>query len=118
MSGIFGHLNVSDSDRVFNATVGQRVIYETAMGFVERETENLNRALEVFLDEETEDYKRRFKLPGSGYLQKRNVEGRYAAVKAAGQWDVAFPLEDQGAMIAGNDVDWAYMTIKEFDLHL
>lgn len=118
MSGIFGALGVSDNDRVFNATIGQRVIYETAMEYVMRINDDLNKALSVFIDETTDEYKRRFKLPGGGYLQKRNSDGRYAAVKATGQWDVAFPLEDWGAQIAGNDIDFRKMTIRDLDRHL
>ena len=118
MAGIFGALNVNDRDRVFSATVGQRVIYDTAMQWMMDRNAELEAALGVFVQETTEEYKRRFKLPGSGYLQRRNVDGRYQAVKAQGQWDVAFPLEDMGAAIAGNDVDMRYMTIGELDLHL
>jgi len=118
MSGIFGHLNVSDSDRVFNATVGQRVIYEAAAAYVNKANEELNRLLSVFVARTTEEFKLRYKLPGNGYLQRRGPEGRYGAVKAYGSWDVSFPLEDFGAMIAGNDVDMAYMTVAELDRHI
>jgi hypothetical protein len=118
MSGIFGALGVSDSDRVFNATVGQRVIYETAMEYVNRINADLALAMSVFVDETTEEYKRRFKLPGGGYLQRRSPDGRYGSVKASGQWDVAFPLEDFGAQISGNDIDFRRMTVRELDRHL
>ena len=118
MSGIFGHLNVSDQDYVFNATVGQRVIYEAASAYIARMNEELNRLLSVFVSRSTSEYKLRFKLPGNGYLQRRGPEGRYGAVKAYGQWDVSFPLEDFGAMIASNDVDLSYMTVEELDRHI
>ncbi len=118
MSGIFGHLNLSDSDRVFNQTAGQRVIFEAASDYVNRSSEELNRLLSVFIARTTSDFKLRYKLPGNGYLQRRGPEGRYGAVKAIGQWDVSFPLEDFGAMIVGNDVDMAYMTVEELDRHI
>jgi hypothetical protein len=118
MSGIFGALSVADSDRVFNSTVGQRAIFETAMEYVNRINEDLDRAMSIFVEETTSDYKLRYKLPGSGYLQRRSVNGRYASVKATGQWDVAFPLEDFGAQISGNDIDFRKMTIKELERHL
>lgn len=118
MSGIFGHLNVSDQDYVFNSTVGQRVIYEAATNYVARSNEMLNKLLGVFVGRTTSEFKLRFKLPGNGYLQRRGSEGRYGAVKAYGEWDVAFPLEDFGAMVAGNDVDMAYMTVQELDRHI
>lgn len=118
MSGIFGALTVADSDRVYNAGVGQRVIFETAMEYVNRINEDLDRAMGIFVGETTSDYKLRYKLPGSGYLQKRSIQGRYASVKATGQWDVALPLEDYGAQLSSNDIDWKRMTIKELDRHL
>ncbi|NVM24076.1 MAG: hypothetical protein HWN68_20145, partial [Desulfobacterales bacterium] len=118
MSGIFGHLNISDSDYVFNATAGQRVIFEAATAYVDRVNEEVSRLLSIFVSRNTEEFKLRYKLPGSGYLQRRGSDGRYGAVKAVGQWDVSFPLEDFGAMIVGNDVDMAYMTVAELDRHI
>jgi len=72
----------------------------------------------IFIEKTTSDYKERYKLPGGGYLQRRNSDGRFGAVKAYGKWDVAYPLEDFGAQVAWNDVDMAYMTVKELDNHI
>ena len=118
MSGIFGHLNVSDSDYVFNLTVGQQVIYEAARNFVELANEEIRRVYSVFISQTTTKYTLRYKLPGNGYLQRREADGRYGSVKAYGSWDVSFPLEDFGAMVVGNDVDMAYMTVAELDHHI
>lgn len=118
MSGIFGHLNLSDTDRVFAATEGQRVIYEAAQAYLDRVNAEIQQALSAFVERTTSDYKLRYKLPGGGYLQRRGSDGRYGATKAYGQWDVAFPLEDFGAQIASNDVDRAYMTVGELDRHI
>jgi len=118
MSGIFGHLNLSDTDRVFAQTTGQRVIFEAATKWIDAHNAELNRLSSVFVSGNTEEFKLRYKLPGGGHLQKRGPDGRYGAVKATGQWDVAFPLEDWGAMIAGNDVDMAYMTAGELERHI
>ena len=46
-------------------------------------------------------YKRRYKLPGGGYLQKRGGQAQSGAVKAYGSWDVAFPLSRYGDQVAG-----------------
>ena len=118
MSGIFGHLNISDSDRVFNATAGQSAIFEAATNYVNQINQDLSAAMAIFVERSTSDYKLRYKLPGGGRLQRRGSDGRYGAVKATGQWDVAFPLEDLGAQIAGNDVDMAYMTVAELERHI
>lgn len=118
MSAIFGHLNISDSDRVFNSTVGQRVIWDAAQEYLGRVNAELAASLGLFVQETTENFKERYKLPGGGYLQQRNSDGSYQAVKVTGQWDVCYPIRDQGAQIAGNDVDMAYMTVKELDNHI
>ena len=118
MAGIFGHLNISDSDRVFNSTAGQQAIYEAATNYVNQINNDLEQAMSVFIERSTSDYKLRYKLPGGGRLQRRGSDGRFGATKASGQWDVALPLEDFGAQIAGNDVDMAYMTVAELERHI
>jgi hypothetical protein len=117
MAGMFGHLNISDTDRNFIATAGAGVVWDAVQAYLERVNAELVAAMSVFVDETTEDFKRRFKLPGSGTLQRRGSDGRYGAVKAIGQWDVAFPLEDFGAQMASNDVDLAYMNAQELERH-
>jgi hypothetical protein len=118
MAGVFGHLNIAATERAFNATIGQRVIFDAATEYINRANAELAAALAIFVSRSTSDFKLRYKLPGGGYLQERGPDGRYGAVKAQGSWDVAFPLRDYGAMIAGNDVAMAYMTIGELDNHI
>lgn len=118
MSGIFGALNLSDTDRVFSATVGQRAIYDLAMQHVAMVNAELDRYLTVFVERDTTDHKLRYKLPGGGYLMRRDTQARYGAVKVTGSWDVAFPLEDFGAEIASDDVSRAYMTVQELENHI
>lgn len=118
MAGIFGALSLNDNDRAFSATTGQRVIYDVAAQWIEERNRELNAAMALFVEETTSDHTRRFKLPGGGYLQKRGENGRPAAVKASGSWDVAFPLDDFAAQLAWNDVSMAYMTIAELSNHI
>jgi len=118
MSGIFGLLNLSDTDRSFVNTIGQRAVYEASQVLLERYNSDLRAALAVFIESQTTDHKIRYKLPGGGRLQRRGARTDSAAVKAYGYWDVAFPLEDFGAAIGGDDVSIAYMTMQEYDRHL
>jgi len=118
MSAIFGHLNIDDADRAFNIVEGQQVMFEAATAYVNRINTDLNAAMSIFIERSTSDFKFRYKLPGGGYLSKRGSDGRFPAGKAIGSWDVAFPLEDFGRQIAGNDVDMAYMTVAELDRHI
>jgi hypothetical protein len=118
MSGIFGKLGLADTDRVFQATVGQRVIYEVAMEYISKVNAAIDAAVSVFAEETTSEFKRRYKLAGGGRLSKRGTDGTYGAGKVYGYWDVAFPLEDFGREIAGDDVSMAYMSVRELENHI
>lgn len=118
MSGIFGLLGLPDTDRSFVNVVGQRVVYDASEMILARYNADLRASLGMFVERTTEEFKWRYKLPGGGRLQRRGSKTDSAAVKATGQWDVAFPLEDFGAAIGGDDVTLAYMTLQEYDRHL
>jgi hypothetical protein len=114
MANIFGHLNIADTDRVFASTPGQAVIWDAVQDYVSRYNAGLNAAMAIFVEGTTSDFKRRYKLPGGGYMQRRGPDGRPAARKRIGQWDIGLPLEDFGDAVAWNDVALAYMTAQEF----
>lgn len=118
MTSIFGTLNLNDTDRVFNGTIGQRVLYEAVQAYVTRINADMDRAMRLFVARTTEDYKLRYRLPGAGKLQKRSNRSQFGARKDVGAWDVAFPLEDYGDQIAADDVTMAYMTVRELELHI
>jgi hypothetical protein len=118
MSSIFGALNLSDSDRVYNATQGQSVIFDAVQEYLNRVNAEMSTSMSVFVERTTADHKLRYKLPGSGYLQKTGDDGRPGAVKGYGSWDVAFPLEEYGAQLSGGQVAMAYMTVAELDRHV
>lgn len=118
MSTIFGHLGLNDTDYVFQATQGQVVIFQAATDYVNRVNQDLAQAVSTFVSGTTENYKERFKLPGGGFMQRRGSGGRGQAVKATGQWDVAYPLEEFEEQIAQERVDRAYMTVAELERHI
>ncbi len=118
MSGIFGALNLSDTDRVFNATVGQQAIYDAVADYVAQYNADMEAAMSVFVERTTTDHTYRYKLPGNGYMQRRGQVAPVGAKKAAGEWDVAFPLEDFGDSLADDDITRAYMTVAELDRHV
>lgn len=118
MSSIFGALSLSDSDRVYNATQGQQVIFDAVQDYLARVNAEIAAGMSVFVERTTSDHKLRYKLPGSGTLQRVGDDGRYGAVKGYGQWDVAFSLEDFGAQLSQGQVAMAYMTVAELDRHV
>lgn len=118
MAGIFGVLGLPDTDRSFVNVIGQRVVFDAVREYLAQHNAQLQAAMAFFIAQSMEDYKLRYKLPGGGRLQRRNRQGVAAAVKAIGQWDVALPLEDFGAQLAGDDVSMAYMRLDELNRHV
>jgi hypothetical protein len=118
MPSIFGALDLPDTVTVTNNPLGEQVIYDEITKFINRVNEELNRDLGVFVAEVTEAYTRKYKLPGSGYLEKVGRKTRGGAAKQVGSWDVAWPLEEWERGIAGDRVSLAYMTLKDLDIHV
>lgn len=118
MTGIAGILNLQDTDNLYVNTIGQSTVYEAARMYVDQINTDTNKAFEVFVEGDIEDYKERYKLPSGGRLDKRGGQSQSSAAKASGSWDVAYPLEDFGKQISGDDVALAYMTLDEFQRHL
>jgi hypothetical protein len=118
MATIFGHLNLIDSDYVYNATQGQQVIYDTVKEYVDKINAELSAVMSVFVGETTSDHKRRYRLPGGGYLERVNEASKGGAQKATASWDVAFPLEEFQRGITSTRVSRAYLTVKELDLQV
>ena len=115
MSGIYGVLKVADTDRVFLNTLGQSVVYDAVNEYMALHNAELAQTLGVFVGETTTDFKRRYKLPGGGQLQNMGFapESAPAAVKSSGSWDVAFPLNEWGAALAGSRTAYAYATVQD-----
>ena len=118
MSNIFGSIRLSDTDYVFNGTIGQRVIWDEVAKYVAEQNAAINAVLGAFVEETTEDHSRRYKLPGGGMLQKAGGQAQSAATKRYGQWDVAFPIEQYGDQVAQDYVTGAYMTAGELSRNI
>lgn len=118
MSGIFGILGLQDHEYAFLNTMGQQVIYEAANEELRRHNAEMTTVLNLFVEETTENFKERYKLPGGGRLQRISGQAQAAAVRAYGVWDVAYPLEDFGAQVASDRIDFAYATVRDLDRHL
>lgn len=118
MAQIFGAIEIGDVS-TFADTVGQRLIYDATLQYLAMVNADMATALGVFVEPTpTEDYKERYQLPGGGRLQRRGTNSQPGATKAYGSWDVAYPLEDFGAQIAGDDVTLAYMSVAEYERHV
>lgn len=120
MSVIFGQLGLNDTERVWQATQGQGLIFDAVNQYVARVNAELQGQIGLFVENTTTNHKERFKLPGGGRLQKLGFDpqGKPAPVRAYGGWDVAYPLEEYGSAVGGSRVGMAYMTVGDLDRHV
>ncbi len=118
MSNIFGILNISDANRSFVNVVGQNVIYDAIVQMLEEYNADMAGVMAMFVERETEEFKVRYQLPGGGRLQRVGPHAAPGAVKSAGYWETAFPLETFGAGFGGSRSEVAKMTMQELDRKL
>lgn len=117
MAAVFGALGYADSDLVFTSTVGQMVMWEATQRVFQQYNDDLDAAVELFIDGTTTGFKERYYLPGGGSAQREdpNIAAESAAVRAVGQWDVAFPLYQTGDSIAWDDVGLRSVSLQRYD---
>lgn len=118
MAKLFGSLTYNDSDRIFNQTDGQSIIFDATMMAVERHNADLQNVINLFVDGTTTDHLLRYAMPGFGTSQRMGRLTRPKAVKSGGEWDVAFPLEKFGDQIAWDKETMAYMTMQRYRNHV
>lgn len=115
MSGIYGVLNIADTERVYLNTLGQSTVYDAVNEYMAMHNAELAATLGIFVGKTTDIAKERYFLPGGGTLQDMGFapQGAPAAVKTTGYWDVAYPLSDFQAQLAGDRVAYAYATVQD-----
>jgi len=115
---IFGALGLPETDYQFINTIGQAIVYDALLQVLGDHNADMQRAERVFVERTTDDFKFRYKLPGSGELQRVGRQSRPADVKASGTWDVSMTLEEHAASIARDRVSMGYMNMQEFNRHV
>ncbi len=111
-------LDAAENRREYVNTLGQRAVYDAVNQVLADHATDLEMAMRVFVERTTDEHKTKYILPGGGRLQRGVRQGRAGAVKAQGEWDVAYPLEDFGAQISADRVAWAYMRMEDLDVHV
>lgn len=115
---IYGALNLTDTDYAYVNTVGQSVVYDATMQVLGDHNADLAAAEAVFVQGTTALHSIKYKLPGSGLLQKQTSKARTALSKPNSGWDVSFPLDEYGDSIGWDRVTLAYATIEQYNLTL
>ena len=116
MANVYSAIASDANAKGFLATVGTDIFYDVAQAYANAINETMMLALSAFVQPmQTENHSERQYLPGSGELQDRNEQGRFADTRPTGYWSVSYPLDDVGAELSINDVALAKRTAAEFD---
>lgn len=118
MTGIYGLVGLAETDYAYALTAGQDIIYRGTQMYLDMINAEVDRALAVFVETDTVDFAERYKLPGGGTMQRRGRAAQPASAKAAGSYDVGYPLEDFADALSIDDVTYAYMTPRDYQQHI
>lgn len=117
MSSAFGILGFSDRDATVDQ-IGQQAVYEAVTGYMTRINAEINKAFNIFVQDETDLYKYVHYLPGTGTMQRTSRTSRPEATKTIGSYEVALPLYEWKEAVGWDDVTLAYMTMARFESHI
>lgn len=117
MAAGYGVINFADNATSVN-TLNQRAIYDLTNQALQLHTEALVDLAGIFVEKETEESQVLYKLPGTGFLQRRGGQEQSHAVRPWGEYQVGFPLEEWGDQIAGDRVSLAYLTVEQYNLFI
>lgn len=113
--GVLTDVDAVDNKLPINS-VGQQVVYEDLARYLDRVEVDTQAAQAVFVEMDTESYAESYVIPGgSGRMQRRGAQTSVGTVKISGKYDVGYPLEDFADALGWNDVDVAYMSLREFE---
>jgi hypothetical protein len=97
----------------------QQLVYSAAQQYVQMANEQMMDAWNLLVEPTpTSIVKERYKLGMTGRMQKVSELGTGAPVTFKGEWDVAYELHNFHEPTAISDVDFAYMTGPELQLHV
>ena len=114
LSNVFGALQIPDDDYTFLLTYGQEAVFNATQALLGNHNDDLEQFERVFVEKDTSAHIERYYLATGGRLGKLTNKTKPADTKAGGNWDVAFPLEQWGDRVAGDDVQMAYMSPGQY----
>ena len=108
----YGFVNLKDvfSQRI--EEVGVQVVNTAIDETLAEHNRQLADLTSLFVDTTTE-YKVRYRTPGAASLQPMDENGRARPIKAAGYYDIAFPLQMGGIAWGTNYIASVKMTVQE-----
>lgn len=119
MSTIFSLAKMTASDYAFVNNANQELLYEAAQQYIDMVNHDIVVATSAFVEPTpTTNFKERYQLGMTGRMQRTSEETSGKSVARFGNSDVAYPIHNFHEQLALSDVDSAYMTPQEFQLHV
>lgn len=120
MSTIFGELNLNNTDRVFDATVGQEAILSAIVDYLARRDAQVAMLISIFVAMDTTNHKEKYKLSGVGRMQDMGFapKTRPGLTKVTGEWDTAYPLTSYQSGIGWDRITSAYLSVGDMERHI
>ena len=115
MATSYGMLTSFDNDHAYVSTAGQGVVLDAINDVLAQYNAEQAEMMRVFVGRRTSNHQERFYAPIGGEMQTMGRQAEAAAVKRTGSWDVAYPLTQVGAQLAGDRVDSGYMTAGQLE---
>jgi hypothetical protein len=119
MTLLFGNARLSSADYAYVRNMDQQLVYSAAQKYIEMANLQMMDAWDLLVDPTpTSIVKERYKLGMTGRMQKVSELGTGAPVTLGGSWDVSYELHNFHEPTSVSDVDFAYMTAQELQLHV
>lgn len=118
MGWLASALNITDSEHTYLNTVGQDVLFEKCDEKLAEYNAELATLMAIFVERQTGNFEEKYLLPGGGKLQRVSMNAPATAVKRYGSYTVGFQLNKYGAVLAGNEDTWGYMSIRELRVQI
>ncbi len=119
MSTIYGLAKITASDYAYVNNMNQDLLYTGAQQYIELANNAALNAMSMFVDPTpTTNFKERFQLGITGRMQRASEETTGAPIARSGGWDVAYPIWNFHEGLQMSDVDAAYLTPQELQVHV
>jgi hypothetical protein len=119
MTTIFGLARLTASDYQFYRNADQQLLYTAAQQYIAMANDATMQAASAFVEPDmTEKGKERYLLGMTGRMQETGENSTGSPVARSGSWDVAYPLKNYTDSLAVGDVDMAYMTPADLQVHV
>lgn len=119
MSTIFGLAKMTASDYAYVNNANQELLYQAAQQYIAMANHDMMVAASAFVDPTaTTNFKERYQLGLTGRMQRTSEETSGKSVARSGNWDVAYPIWNFHEQLTLSDIDAAYMTPQELQLHV